>query len=63
MKAKIIFAFPQSSRSGTRKNSKIFMIAITIVCVRAFSLDFIPLKIQTAIAISNIPINAVINLA
>ena len=62
-KAKKAFNFPQSSRSGTRKNSKVFIVAITTICVSAFSREQHPLKIQTAIAISETPINIVSSLA
>lgn len=61
-KAKKTFAFPQSSRSDARKNSKVFMIAIIRIWEIALSLDHFPLSIQTAIAISEIPIKMVNNL-
>ena len=47
---------PHKSKSGTKINSKTFIVAITIICVIAFSRVAMPLKIQTAIAISESPI-------
>ena len=47
---------PHNSKSGTKMNSNAFIVAITMICVIAFSLDLNPLKIQTAIAISENPI-------
>lgn len=47
---------PHKSKSGTKINSKTFIVAMTVICVIAFSLGLIPLKIQTAIAISESPI-------
>ena len=58
-KAKIAFAFPQSNKSGTSINSNVFIVAIIRICVIALSLVLMPLKIQTAIAISDRPIKNV----
>ena len=52
---------PHKSRSGTRKNSSVFMAAMITIWVIAFSLDRQPLKIQTAITVSAIPISLVNN--
>jgi hypothetical protein len=59
-KANIALALPQSSKSGTRINSSVFIIAIMRIWTQAFSLDLIPLKIQIAIKISEIPM-AIVN--
>ena len=63
VKAKTAFALPQSNKSGTRKNSKEFIIAITRICITVLSRVRIPLKIQTAIPISATPIRNVRDLA
>ena len=47
---------PHKSKSGAIINSKLFIVAITTTCVIALSLVLKPLKIQTAIAISEKPI-------
>ena len=59
MIAKIAFAFPHSNKSGTRINSKMFIVAMTNIWVTAFSRVHILLKIQIAIKISESPIKSV----
>lgn len=54
--AKNALAFPQSNKSGTSVNSKIFMVAMMMICVQALKRGKMPLKIQTAITISEMPI-------
>ena len=57
--AKSELNFPQSNISGTNKNSKVFIVAIIMICVIAFIFDLNRLKIQIAIQISEKPINFV----
>ena len=57
--AKSALNLPHNKRSGTRKNSRLFMAAITIIWVTAFNLVRIPLIIQMAIKVSESPINNV----
>lgn len=59
MNAKTAFNFPQSNKSGARKNSIVFMVAIIRIWTVAFSLGLIPESIQTAIADSKRPIRTV----
>lgn len=54
---------PQSSKSGARKNSIIFMVNTTMIWLIAFNLDLYSLMIQIAIAISDKPISIVSGLA
>lgn len=53
--------FPQSNKSGTSINSRMFIIATTSICVIALKRDLIPLKIHMAINISDTPIALVIS--
>ena len=62
-KAKIAFVFPHNNKSGTRTNSKVFIVIITRICVAALSLIQMPLNIQMAIPISVSPIKKVSNRA
>ena len=55
MKANIVLALPQSSISGTKINSKIFIVAIPKTCTMALNPDLRSLKIHTAIKISKQP--------
>ncbi|BDD04554.1 hypothetical protein AUTU_20370 [Aureibacter tunicatorum] len=57
--ANIELSLPQSKRSGTSINSKIFMHATTRICKMALSLDLNLLNAQIAIMISDIPISIV----
>lgn len=57
------FIFPQSNKSGTRMNSKMFIVATMMICDKAFKRFLIPLKIQPAIPTSENPINKVKGLA
>jgi len=52
---------PHKSRSGARKNSRVFMTAMITIWVIAFSLGHQPLKIQMAMIVSAIPISLVNN--
>lgn len=52
----MIFIFPQSNKSGTKMNSKIFISAIINICEIAFILALNLVIIQMAIAISEKPI-------
>lgn len=54
--AKKALAFPQSNKSGTSVNSSIFMVAMMMICVHALNRGKMPLKIQTAMIISDTPI-------
>lgn len=47
---------PHKSKSGANTNSRLFIVAITTICVIALSFVLMPLNIQTAIAISEKPI-------
>ena len=49
-------AFPNNKRSGARKNSIVFMVAIRKTCVNAHHRDLKLLITQTAIRISETPI-------
>lgn len=51
---------PNKRSSGTNRNSIVFIAATINICISAHHRDFIPLRIQTAIKISNIPIVVVI---
>ena len=62
-KANNALNLPHKSSSGTKINSKAFMMAMIIICAIAFNRDLIPLNIQIAIAISEIPIAMVNSLA
>jgi hypothetical protein len=62
-KANNALNLPQKSRSGTKMNSNAFMVAMIMICVIAFNRLLMPLKIQIAIAISEIPIAIVNSLA
>ena len=59
MEAKTAFAFPHNNKSGTRKNSIIFIAAIISIWVIAFNLDAVPLKTHEAIIVSAMPIDNV----
>ena len=59
IKAKIEFAFPQNNKSGTSINSRVFIVAITRICVAVFSRVLMPFKIQTVISVSESPIKIV----
>lgn len=61
--AKKALNLPQSSRSGTSINSKIFMTATTTICVMAFHLGLKRDKIQRAMTISEMPMRTVKGLA
>jgi hypothetical protein len=52
-------SLPQSKRSGTRMNSKVFIIATMSICVIALSLDLNLEITQTAIKISDKPIRTI----
>jgi len=62
-KANNALPLPHNNKSGTRKNSRVFIAPITRICVTALSRVFIPLKIQMAITISESPIKSVSSLA
>jgi len=53
--ATIEFIFPKSSKSGVRKNSIAFIVAIIIICVIAQNRDLILLKTQIPINTSQTP--------
>ena len=56
MTAKTIFNFPNSNKSGAKKNSNMFMIPMTRICNIEQILAFILVKIQKNIPTSNNPI-------
>jgi hypothetical protein len=49
--AKIMFNLPYNSKSGTAKNSIIFIVAIIITCKKAHSLGLILLIIHITLAL------------
>ena len=57
--ANTALASPQSSKSGTRINSSVFIVAIIKIWTMALSLDLILLNIQIAIKISEMPMEIV----
>ena len=57
--AKNKFALPHNNKSGTRTNSKAFIVAMTTICVIVLRRVHKPLKIHTAIPISESPIRIV----
>ena len=57
--AKNAFALPHRSKSGARKNSSVFIVAMIMICTIALTLVQILVKIQMAIAISESPIKTV----
>ena len=59
MKAKSELNFPQSKRSGAKINSMVFIMAITIICIRVFKRGSKFVRIQILMQISEMPINTV----
>ncbi len=62
-KANRALSLPQSKRSGTSTNSKVFIVATMLIWAIALSLVLNLDHTQTAIAISEIPISIVKGLA
>ncbi len=54
--AKTMFNFPNSNKSGAKKNSKTFIVPMIRICKVEQILAFILVKIQKNIATSNKPI-------
>ncbi len=59
--AKTMFNLPYSNKSGTAKNSIMFIVAIIIICKTAHHFDWILLTIHTNINTSKMPIVLVKN--
>lgn len=55
-KAKTEFSLPHNNKSGTNINSKIFIVATTVIWIIALILVLNLVKIQTAITTSESPI-------
>lgn len=54
-----MFNLPQRSKSGTKLNSKMFIVATTVICAIALRRDLSFVKIHITITISESPIKIV----
>lgn len=57
--ANTAFSLPHNKRSGTKINSKTFIVATTAICVIALNFDLNFVKTQIAITISESPMKIV----